>query len=95
MAYQVRVKAKAKKAIRAIPQPKLRRRVRDAIDGLERDPRPERVEKLEGTPKGITLWRIRQGDFRIVYEIRDEELVVLVILVAQREGVYKMLKGLK
>ncbi len=95
MAYRVRVKAKAKKAIRANPQPKLRQQVRDAIDGLEKDSRPEGAEKLEGAPKNVTLWRVRQGDFRIVYEIRDEELVVLVILVAQREGVYKMLKGLK
>jgi mRNA interferase RelE/StbE len=95
MAYTVRVKAKAKKSIRAIPQPKLRQRVRDAIDGLAKDPRPEGSEKLEGAPKNIVLWRIRRGDLRIVYEIRDEELVVLVVLVAQREGVYKMLKGLQ
>ncbi len=95
MDYEVRVLGKAKKAIRAIPHPKLRRQVRDAIDGLEKDPRPEGAEKLEGTPKNITLWRIRRGDFRIVYRIRDRELLVLVILVAQREGVYKMLKGLK
>lgn len=95
MAYEVRVRGKAKKAIRAIPQPKLRQQVRDAIDVLAEDPRPEGAEKLEGTPKDIVLWRIRRGDFRVVYEIRAEELVVLVVLVAQREGVYKMLKGLK
>ncbi|CAN5558761.1 MAG: type II toxin-antitoxin system RelE family toxin [Rubrobacteraceae bacterium] len=95
MAYEVRVKAKAKKAIRAIPQPKLRQRVRDTIDGLADEPRPDGSEKLEGTPKDVVLWRIRRGDFRVVYEIRAEELVVLVVLVAQREGVYKMLKGLK
>lgn len=95
MACTVRVKAKAKKAIRAIPQPKPRQRVRGAIDGLEKDPRPEGSEKLEGAPKNIVLWRIRRGGFRIVYEIRDEELVVLVVLVTQREGVYKTLKGLK
>lgn len=40
------------------------------------------------------LWRIKEGAFRIVYEIRDEDLIVLVVLVAQREGVYDLLKRL-
>lgn len=72
----------------------MRGRVEDAIEALAADPRPEGAEKLTGTPKGTVLWRIREGAFRIVYEIRDEELVVLIVLVAQREGVYDLLRRL-
>lgn len=92
--YEVKTKRSAKKAIRAIPQKKLRKRVEEAIDALADDPRPDGAKRLSGTPRGTVLWRITEGPFRIVYEIRDEELVVLVVLVAQREGVYKMLRQL-
>jgi mRNA interferase RelE/StbE len=68
--------------------------VEDTIEALAEDPRPEGAGKLAGTPKGTVLWRIKEGAFRIVYEIRDEELIVLVVLVAQREGVYDLLKRL-
>ncbi len=95
MAYAVNTKRSARKAIRAIPQRKLRERVEDAIEALAIDPRPEGAEKLSGTPKGTVLWRIKEGAFRIVYEVRDEELVVLIVLVAQREGVYDLLRRLR
>lgn len=51
MAYTVRVKAKAKKSIRAIPQPKLRQRVRDAIDGLEKNLGPKARKNSKGRLK--------------------------------------------
>jgi len=94
VAYAVNTKRSARKAIRAIPQRKIRERIEDAIEALAADPRPEGSEKLAGTPKGTVLWRIKEGAFRIVYEIRDEELVVLVVLVAQRESVYDLLRRL-
>lgn len=79
MAYTVNTKRSARKAIRAIPQKKLRRRVEDAIEGLADDPRPVGSEKLSGTPKGTALWRVKEGAFRIVYEVRDDKLVLLVV----------------
>ncbi len=94
MAYEVRVKSKAKKAIRAILQSKLRQQVRDAIDGLEKDPRPEGSEKLEGTPKGVILWRIRRGDFRIVMRFGTKNWLFSWFS-SPRGGVYTMLKELK
>jgi len=69
--------------------------VEDAIEALAADPRPAGAEKLSGTPRGTVLWRIKEGAFRVVYEVRDGELVVLVVLVAQREGVYELLRRLR
>lgn len=95
MAYTVKIKRSARKDMRAIPQKKVLKRVEDAIESLADDPRPEGAKKLSGTPKGTVLWRIEQRPFRIVYEVQDEELVVLVVLVAQREGVYEMVKRMR
>ena len=95
LVYTVTTKRSAQKAVRAIPQKKLRKRVEDAIEALAADPRPAGAEKLSGTPKGTVLWHIKEGAFRIVYEVRDEELIVLVVLVAQREGVYDLLRRLQ
>ena len=96
MAYAVKIKRSARKAIDRIPQRKLRERVEDAIEALGEDPRPEGAEKLSGASAGtVVLWRVKAGAFRVVYEVRDAELVVLVVLVAQREGVYELLKRLR
>ena len=95
MAYAVSIKRSARKAIDRIPQRKVRERVEDAIEALGEDPRPEGAEKLSGPSAGTVLWRVKAGAFRVVYEVREEELVVLVVLVAQREGVYELLKRLR
>ncbi len=98
MAYTVNIKRSAEKAVRAIPQKKLRERVEDAIEALAEDPRPDGVKKLASPGRGaqaspgVDLYRIAEGSFRIVYTVNDDELVVLVVLVAQREGVYELLK---
>lgn len=52
---------------------------------LETNPRPADVKKL----KGREAWRIRVGDYRIIYEIHDRELQVLVITVGHRGDVYR------
>lgn len=57
--------------------------------GLERlsaDPRPAGVKKLSGADR---TYRIRIGDYRVVYEIEDDALLVLVIRVAHRKDVYR------
>lgn len=60
-------------------------RVRDAMDGLADEPRPAEAISVKGAP----FLRIRVGSYRIVYEVRDEELVVLVIRAAHRREVYR------
>ncbi len=55
------------------------------IQSLADDPRPSGCKKLSGN----TLYRIRQGNFRIVYEVLDKKLVVTVIKVGDRKEIYR------
>jgi mRNA interferase RelE/StbE len=58
-----------------------------------KEPRPPKSKQLHG--KHSTYRRIDVGgEYRIIYEVRDDELVVVVVIVAQREGVYELLKRL-
>ena len=83
MAYRVDIKRSARKAIDRIPQRKARQRVEDRIEALADDPRPADSLPLQGE-LGVYR-RVREGSYGIVYEVRDEDLVVLIMLVAQRE----------
>jgi mRNA interferase RelE/StbE len=57
------------------------------MEGLADDPRPNGSEKLSGQER----FRVRQGTYRIIYEIRDQELVVMVVKVGHRRDVYRTL----
>jgi mRNA interferase RelE/StbE len=59
--------------------------VRVAIDQLQANPRPRGCKKLVGQD----AWRIRVGDWRVVYLIRDRELLVIVVRVAHRREIYE------
>ncbi len=82
--YNVRVKRSAAKEIEALP-PKERRWVVAKIQALASNPRPVGSEKLSGEDK----YRLRQGDYRILYEIVDDELIVTVVKVGNRRDVYR------
>ncbi len=62
-----------------------RRRVVAKIEGLANNPRPVGSEKLTDQEK----YRLRQSDYRILYEIRDDELIVTVVEVGNRRDVYR------
>ena len=83
--YRILIKPSAVKEIEAIPLKKDRRRIVDRIGKLAENPRPPRCEKLSGQDK----YRIRQGRYRIVYTIEDQDLVVYVVKVAHRKDVYR------
>jgi len=85
MAYRIEVKLRAVKALARIPNPH-RRRIAKAISSLGRDPRPEGCRKLVG---GDNAYRIRVGDYRIIYEIADRVLIVYVVRVGHRGDVYR------
>jgi mRNA interferase RelE/StbE len=83
--YEVRLAPAAVRQLRKLDPPG-RRRGQAAIDLLAEDPRPPGARQLVG---GAGEWRVRTGDFRIIYDIRDRELVVLVIKVGHRRDVYE------
>jgi mRNA interferase RelE/StbE len=83
--YRVDVAAAVAKQVRAIDAP-ARRRLLGAIAQLRNDPRPHGVKKLSGADNA---WRIRIGDYRVIYEIHDAELLVVVFRAAHRREVYR------
>jgi mRNA interferase RelE/StbE len=85
MEYEVVLAPAAEKALDAIPR-KPRARILDALEELRGNPRPRGCVKLQGV---ADLWRIRVGQYRIVYTVRDEQLTVLILHVAHRKDVYK------
>lgn len=82
--YKLLIKPSAVKEIEGLPD-KDRARVVYRIQGLSEDPRPRGCEKLSGDDK----YRIRQGKFRILYQINDDEVVVIVVKVGHRKVVYR------
>lgn len=84
MSYRVRIKRSAAKSLRRIDRPDRERLVR-AIDRLAEEPHAGGVLKGEFTG----LRRIRVGTYRIVYEIHEGDLVVLVVRVAHRRDAYR------
>lgn len=85
MQYEITYAQAALKALRKLDRA-IARRILQAIDHLTEDPRPPGCKQLKG---GAGEMRIRIGDSRVVYDVVDEELVILVIRVAHRREVYR------
>jgi mRNA interferase RelE/StbE len=66
----------------------VQRRIRVAVDRLELDPRPSST-RLLARQRGERRWRIRVGDYRVIYEIHDDQLLVLVVRLGHRDDVYR------
>lgn len=84
MAYRVELSSRADRQFRKFPA-QVRDRLQKHIDALAENPRPHGVRKLEGDENA---YRIRVGDYRILYEIHDQVLVVIVLKVADRKEAY-------
>lgn len=83
--YNLRIKKSARKELESIATKADRRRIIRRIKSLADNPRPRGALKLSG----LERYRIRQGDFRILYTIEDMVLVVHVIKVGDRKDVYR------
>ncbi len=83
--YKVDLTRSAQKDLRTIRDRRVRDPIEAAILALADDPRPPGVKKLVGRGNE---WRIRVGDWRVIYLIEDGRLVVLVVSVGARGGVY-------
>lgn len=88
--YNIEIDRRAAKDLQKNVAHQDRPRVIEAIDGLPEDPRPHGCRKVKAAPMGT--YRIRVGDYRVIYVILDEERVVIVARVARRsEDTYKNL----
>ena len=83
--FEVIFKQSVAKDLRQIPKKDVAR-ILKRIDVLRAEPRPPGVEKLSGQEK----YRIRQGVYRIFYEIRNDELIVVVVKIGHRRDVYRI-----
>lgn len=83
-AYKIFFKKSVQKDFNAIPKSGLEK-ILDRIEALAEDPRPPGCEKLTGQQR----YRLRQGRYRILYSIQDDELTVWVIKVGHRKDIYR------
>lgn len=83
-AYNILLRESVRKDLESLPRKDLQRIV-ERIGSLAKDPRPAGYEKLTGQER----YRIRQGNYRVVYSIQDLELTVWVVKVAHRREVYR------
>ena len=83
--YTVNVAPAAERQIRKLEASE-HRQILNRLEALKKNPRPVGVKKLSGKPD---LYRVRVGDFRIIYEIEDQVTTVLVLKVGDRKEIYK------
>ncbi|NLG70168.1 MAG: type II toxin-antitoxin system RelE/ParE family toxin [Firmicutes bacterium] len=84
MRYSVFILRRAQKEMAALPL-EVYPRVRDAIRDLADDPRPPGVRKLAGRDG----WRLRVGDYRVIYDVDDESRRITVLHIGHRRDVYR------
>ncbi len=82
--YSLEIKRSAAKELAQVP-PKDRGRIIARIQALAEDPRPVAAEKLSGQER----YRVRQGDYRILYEIEDQILRIMVVKIGHWRDVYR------
>ena len=85
MAYTVQVQTTAARELAALPR-SAQARVRAKIDALAGDPRPPGCAKMAGEDD---LYRIRVGDYRVIYAVHDDVLLVIVVRIGHRREVYR------
>ena len=85
MSHTIEFSRRAERDFRNLPK-SVQLKLAPKIDSLANEPRPRGVKKLTGEEE---LYRIRVGDYRVIYQVQDKALLVLVIKIADRKEVYK------
>jgi mRNA interferase RelE/StbE len=83
--YNLQIKPSAVKELEAVSHKKDRQKIVERIKALANDPRPPGCQKLSGQER----YRIRQGWYRIVYEIDDQQIIIFVVKIGHRKDVYR------
>jgi mRNA interferase RelE/StbE len=84
--YRIELRRRAQRALDKLPKSEFQA-VIEAIKSLAVTPRPRGIEKVRSTG----LWRIRRGDYRIVYAINDKKSLVTIVRVGHRREIYRAL----
>ncbi len=85
MAYDVQIRPAAWRQLQRLPKA-LQRRILDRLESLSKNPRPIGSVKLTGSE---CTYRVRIGDYRVIYDVLDRAVVVLVLKIAHRRDVYR------
>ena len=84
MRYRVILPKSVQKQLDRLPG-EVAARIQARLRAIESNPRPSDVKKLKGRP----AWRVRVGDYRVIYEIHDRELLVIIVTIGHRGDVYR------
>jgi mRNA interferase RelE/StbE len=90
MAYKIEVTPRAKRDLKTLSV-RARQRVADQIDALRNNPRPQGCRKLKGRED---FYRIRVGDYRVIYQIEDKVLLILIVRNGDRQEIYEIIRRL-
>jgi mRNA interferase RelE/StbE len=85
VSYSVFLAPAAERQLKKLP-PQIKTQIVPVLKALESDPRPSGAKKLKGSED---IWRVRKGSYRILYEIEDKQLTVLVLKIDHRKQVYR------
>jgi mRNA interferase RelE/StbE len=85
VSYKIEFSRKAERQFKDLTN-QIQKRLKPKIDALAQNPRPRGVKKLEGEDE---LYRIRVGNYRVIYQVRDDVLIVLVVSLGDRKEIYK------
>lgn len=85
MAYEIQLTSRAQKSLKKLEK-RVLAKIASIIDSLETDPRPNGVKKMKGHDN---RYRVREGDYRVVYQIDDGKLLVLIIDIGHRKDIYR------
>ena len=85
MSYRIEFVRQASRQFKSLSKQE-QKRIKSKIDALSTEPRPNGVVKLSGKDN---LYRIRAGNYRIIYSIQDERLLVLVVKIGHRRDIYQ------
>ena len=82
--YRVELRRNSQKALDRLPKQE-RLKIISALIELEQNPRPKGIEKIRGTE----LWRIREGDYRLIYHVDDGKKLITVVRIGHRRDIYR------
>jgi mRNA interferase RelE/StbE len=84
--YRIELRRKAQRSLDKLPKSDFTAII-EAVKNLAESPRPKGVEKI----KSAGLWRIRYGDYRIVYSIDDDNKIIVILRIGHRREIYRSL----